>query len=73
MFIAIIFIAIGLAMVLNAMGLLTGSFWGIFWGIIFLAVGCKMIIKKNGCPMCGWGVMHKKMHDNCECDCDHQE
>lgn len=52
MFIAILFIAIGIAILLNTLGLLNGMFWGIFWGVFFLAVGIKMGMKKGGCPIC---------------------
>ena len=67
MFFSVVLIAIGIALILNAMGLLSGSFWGIFWGIVFLAVGIKML-KKGGCPMCGmhsWSKMGGKMGDCC--------
>ena len=66
MFFAILFIAIGLALLLNTLGLLNGTFWGLFWAIFFLAIGLKMIMRKDNCPMCGWGAwkgkMHEKMH-----------
>lgn len=57
----------GVALLLNAMGLLTGSFWGFFWAIFFIAVGIKML-KKNGCPMCGWHSW-KKMGGNMRGEC----
>ncbi len=74
MFFAIIIIAVGVALLLNTMGIVTGSFWGYFWAIFFIAVGLRMMMKRGGCPMCGWGMhgkMHQKMHGNCDCDCDH--
>jgi len=54
MFIAIIFIAIGLAILLNTLGITTGSFWGFFWAILFIAVGIKMMLHRNSCPGCEW-------------------
>ncbi|KKQ23571.1 MAG: hypothetical protein A3G45_00225 [Candidatus Staskawiczbacteria bacterium RIFCSPLOWO2_12_FULL_37_15] len=63
MFFAIVFIAIGLALLLNALGLMSGSFWGFFWAIFFLAIGFRMMMKKGKCPMCGWGNWQGKMHD----------
>ncbi len=54
MFLGIIFLAIGLALLLQAMGILTGSMWTVFWGIVFLAAGLKMMAKKNHCVHCDW-------------------
>ncbi|MFA6189957.1 MAG: DUF5668 domain-containing protein [Candidatus Staskawiczbacteria bacterium] len=75
MFFAIIFIAIGVALLLNAMGLFSGGFWGVFWGIIFLAIGIKMIRSKGCCPMCSgawWkGRITDKMNEEC-CGCEHE-
>lgn len=80
MFIAIVFIAIGIALLLNVLGILGGNFWGFFWAILFLAIGIKLLLKKEGCPMCGmgmWkgGMMHKRMHEKMDghcCDHDHE-
>jgi len=72
MFFAIVFILLGLFLLLNAMGIIVGNFWGFFWAVVFLAVGIKMLVKKDKCVMCGWGGnWHQKMHGNCECECDH--
>jgi hypothetical protein len=81
MFFAIVFIALGLAILLNTLGLLSGTFWGLFWAIFFLAIGIKLMMKNGKCPMCGWGVwqgrmhdkIHEKMHGGCDCDCDHKD
>jgi len=62
MFFAIIFIAIGVAVLLNAMGLFTGSFWGIFWGVIFIAIGVKMLTK-DGASCCNWGSWKDKFKE----------
>ena len=74
MFFAIIFIAIGAALLLNSLGWFTGM-WQVFWGIIFLAIGIKMITKKESYPMCTgayWsGKVKEQMRDH-ECDCDHE-
>ena len=59
MFLGIIFLAIGVALIFQALGILSGSGWTIFWGIIFLAAGLKMISKKNHCVHCDWmGFKH---------------
>lgn len=75
MFLAIIFIILGLFLLLNAMGIIVGAnFWGFFWAVVFLSIGIKMIMRKGRCPMCsGWysAKMHEKMHEHCDCDHDH--
>lgn len=69
MFIPIVLIALGLAMLLNTMGIMSGT----FWGIVFIAFGLKMLIQKNGCIMCGgWKKMHQKFNSNC-CGHNHEE
>jgi hypothetical protein len=74
MFFAIVFIVIGVVLLLNAFGILAGNFWGFFWALFFIVVGLKMLVKKEGCPMCGWHRwekgMHGKMHGHC---CEHGE
>jgi len=69
MFLAIILIAVGVAILLNTLGLFNGSFWGIFWAIFFVALGIKVMMRKGKCPICGWhyweGKMHDKMHGYC--------
>lgn len=66
MFLAILFIAIGVAVLLNTLGIMTGTFWGFFWAVFFIVIGLKMLMKKGNCPMCGWA---SKMHGHC---CDHK-
>jgi len=68
MFIAIIFIAIGVAMLLNTLGIISGGFWGFFWSILFIVVGIKMLGVK-ACPICGWRLW-KNNTDNCRCGCE---
>ncbi|MFH1789810.1 MAG: DUF5668 domain-containing protein [bacterium] len=65
MFFAIVLIVIGLFLLLNALGILSGSFWGFFWAVIFLALGFKLLIKRGCCPMCDWGNWKKRMNDDC--------
>jgi hypothetical protein len=73
MFLAIVFIVIGIFLLLNAMGIvIAANFWGFFWAIVFLAAGVKMLISQGKCPICEghmWGgKIHEKMHENCGCD-----
>ncbi|MCX6719747.1 MAG: DUF5668 domain-containing protein [Candidatus Staskawiczbacteria bacterium] len=68
MFFAIVLIAIGLAILLNTLGLLNGSFWGFFWALFFIIVGIKMMMKKEDCPMCGW----HGLKGHC-CDHNHEQ
>jgi hypothetical protein len=75
MFLAIVFILLGLFLLLNAMGIVAGThFWGFFWAVIFLAIGIKLLMKRGSCPICSgfcWGgKMHEKMHGEC-CGHDH--
>lgn len=80
MFLAIIIIILGLFLLLNALGIIiAGNFWGLFWAIVLLAIGVKMLVKKGKCPICGWqhweGKMHDKIHGKmkdhcCDCDCE---
>ena len=81
MFLAIVFIILGLLVLLNTMGIVVGNFWGFFWAILLLAIGIKLLVKRGRCPICMgqvWSeMMHDRMHDcdedcdcNCDCDCD---
>ena len=83
MFLAIVFIVIGLYLLLNALGIIVaGNFWGLLWAVIFLAIGIKMLARRGKCPICSgcfWGAkMHNKIHGKmhggaCEsCDCEHE-
>jgi hypothetical protein len=75
-FLAIIFIVLGLFLLLNAMGIIVGNFWGLFWAIVFLAIGIKMLMRQGKCPICAgsfWSSkMHGKMHGGHCCDHDHE-
>jgi len=75
MFFPILLIAIGLAILLNTMGVFSGSFWGFFWGIIFILFGFRMMMRKEEkCPICSgfwWKEkMNSKMHGDGDC-CGH--
>lgn len=81
MFLAIVFIVLGLFLLLNAMGIIVGgNLWGLFWAVVFLAIGFRLLIKRGKCPICGWGMwqgrMHEKIHERmhghyCDHDDDH--
>lgn len=75
MLMAIIFILLGLFLLLNAMGIIAGSFWGFFWAIVLIAIGIKMLRKNGSCPvcegMCWHGKMHSKIQGKCDCGHDH--
>jgi hypothetical protein len=78
MFLAIVFIVLGVFLLLNAFGIIVSTnFWGLLWAVIFLAVGFKLLMRKGKCPLCGWGMWHDKMHGkmmggHC-CDHDRKE
>ena len=66
MFLAIVFIVLGLFLLLNAMGIIIGAnFWGFFWAIVFLGLGLKMLMRKEGCPICSGHFWKGKMHGSC--------
>jgi hypothetical protein len=80
MFLAIVFIVLGLFLLLNALGIIVGAnVWGLFWAVLFLAIGFKMLMKRGKCPICGmhyWeskmhGKIHDRMHEHC-CGHDHE-
>lgn len=73
MFIAIVFIALGAFILLSTFGILTADFWGLFWGVVFLALGVKMLLKRGHCPMCGWHGWKTKMHGKMHGCCQHEE
>lgn len=68
MFLAIVFIVLGLFLLLNALGIISGNFWGLFWAVVFLVIGFRMLQKKRICPMC---MIHSKMHNHCNCEHNH--
>jgi len=68
MFFGIIILAIGLVLILNALGIVTGSFWTLFWGILFLAIGIRLLVGRKKCFWCDWSCcgtkIHKKFHEH---------
>ena len=74
MFLAIVFIVLGLFLLLNALGIfVSGNFWGLLWAIVFLAIGFRLLIKRGKCPICTWPKMHSKIHGRCCEGHDHQQ
>ena len=76
MFLAIVFIVLGLFLLLTAMHIIvSANFWTFFWAVVFLAFGIKMLMRRGRCPMCSgmWysEKIHEKMHKHCGCDHDH--
>ncbi len=63
MFLGIVVLAIGIVFILKALGFISGGIWTLFWGIVFLVAGLKMISKKNHCMHCDWfGFKHEHDH-----------
>ena len=83
MFLAIVFIVLGLFLLLDVLGIfVVTNFWGLFWAIILLAIGIKMLRNRGVCPICTghmWGGrIHERMHsgpccDESSCECDESE
>ena len=73
MFLAILFVVLGLFLLLNTLGIIAGNFWGIFWAVVFLAIGFRLMMKRGRCPICGWygfeGKMHDKIHAKMHGEC----
>lgn len=57
------FIILGIFLLLKAMGVIIGDFWGYFWGILFLTVGFSMVTKTRSNTWC-WLCSHKKERHN---------
>jgi len=74
MFLAILFIILGVSLLLNAMGVIGSNFWGFFWAIVLIVAGVKMMMKKGNCPMCGWwsGKINEKINGHCCEGHDHE-
>lgn len=74
MFLSLVFIVLCLFLLLNALGIIVGgNFWGLFWAIVFLALGLKLLVRRGKCPVCGWhhweGRMHEKIHEKMHGHC----
>jgi len=74
MFFAVFLIILGLFLLLDGLGIIVGgSFWGLFWAVVFISLGIRLLMKRGKCPICGWGVwqgkfhekIHDKMHEHC--------
>lgn len=70
MFLAIVLIILGVFLLLDVLGIfVVTNFWGLFWAIVFLTFGIKMLISRSGCPICighMWGGrFHKKTSGQC--------
>ena len=50
-----IILIIGVALLLQTLGILSGNVWSFFWAILFIVVGVKMTMGRNkGKCMCDW-------------------
>lgn len=47
MFFAFIIIAVGTVLLLNTLGIINVSSWGIFWAILLILIGIKMLFGKG--------------------------
>lgn len=64
MFLGIVVVAVGIVFILKALGLLGASAWTLFWGILFLIVGFKLMAKKGHCIHCDWFHYKHENHKN---------
>ena len=63
MFFGYFFMILGIFILLQAMGIIVGNFWGYFWGIALIALGFAMLGGKKNCH-CWLGVCNKKDHQH---------
>lgn len=58
------FIIVGILLLLNELGLISGSFWGFLWAMLFIVVGINMIAgkKEDNCCYFPWHKHHSKKH-----------
>jgi len=60
-----IILVIGIALLLQAMGILTGSIWSYFWAILFIVIGLKMVMGKGHHGKCICGLFGHKGDECC--------
>jgi hypothetical protein len=41
------FLAIGIFLLLSALGIVTGTMWNYFWAFLFIAIGFKLLFRKK--------------------------
>lgn len=58
MIFGIALVVIGVVFLLQNLGYISASAWGIIWPVIIIAVGLSMLCKKHG--HCGCGCEEKK-------------
>ncbi len=64
MFFAIFFIIIGVLLLLNALGIVVATnIWTLFWAVIFLAIGLRLLMGKGRYPFYKWGYWEEKMQE----------
>ena len=56
MFISILLIIIGFAFLLQNLGIITGSVWGIIWPLALIALGVYFLLKRHR-----WGKFQDRM------------
>lgn len=52
MFFGVIFLIIGIAILLQNLGLITGDIWGYVWAGFFIAIGLTFLFRKKGMCWC---------------------
>ena len=74
MFIGAIVLIIGVVYLLSNLGLITASVAQIFWPLVIIAIGLKMLFhhKHHHC-WTGWDSFERRMHEKCNCEGNHSE
>lgn len=59
MFFGIIILVVGVALLLQNLGLVTGTIWSIIWPALLIILGLAIISKRKHCWWCGGHHDHK--------------
>jgi len=54
MFLGIVFLIIGIVLLLQLLGIITGNIWGFFWALLLIVAGLKMMTGKKHHCFCNW-------------------
>lgn len=64
MFFASVFIIIGVLLLLSALGIsISSNLWTLFWAILFLAIGFRLLWGRGRHPFYRWGYWEEKIDE----------
>ena len=62
MLFGVILVVIGILLLLEKMGIITGNFWDYLWPVVIIVIGLSFVTKKHGGNGC-WSLGGSKKHD----------